>query len=133
MQEMKNYVARAFLNKLLNDAERKDLRNYERGRERYLVGFEICRRYSLKPEPLVESQMMAMDALYYKYTDMLEKAHNEQHANPEAKTAEEVPECPCPVGLDALYAWEDYAAEQVEQSYDWKMAITVVLLTLTCR
>lgn len=129
------------MNKLLNDAERKDLRNYERtirndasNPRSYLVGFEICRRYGLKPEPLQESQMMAMDKLYYKYQDMIEKAHNDNHAVAESGVdGVDVPDCPCPTDLEALYAWEDYAMDQMTDSIDWKMALTVVLLTLTLR
>lgn len=123
------------MNRLLSGPERLDLRNYERTlpEGRYLVGFEICRRYNLKPEPLVESQMLAMDKLYYKYIDMVEKAHNDNHAVVEFESVDDIPDCPCPTYLDALYAWEDYAAEQMESSIDWKLVLTVMVLTLTLR
>lgn len=99
-------------------------------RRSYLVGFEICKRYNLKPEPLIESQMMAMDKLYYKYQDEREEHHNLVCLKGDR---EAIVDCECPVELDALYAWEDYALDKMESSMDWKLALTVVLLTLTLR
>lgn len=60
---MEPYVARAFLNKLLNDSERKDLQKQEE-QGRYFLGFEICQKFHLKPEPLSEHEVDEMTRIY---------------------------------------------------------------------
>jgi len=61
---MEPYVARAFLNKLLNESEKEDLRRQEDKSGTYLQGFQICQKYHLKPEPLRDEEMARMTALY---------------------------------------------------------------------
>lgn len=135
---MKNWVARAFLNKLLSEDERRDLRKFEREElplrpvpydRQFLVGFEILRRYDLHPKSLMESQIMLMDKLFFKYQTDLENRHLREHGD-------DVSKCDCLTGLEALYAWEDYAARMMEESTEWAMPIvyaSIVLLFSTMK
>lgn len=66
---MEPLVARAFLNRLLNAAEKKDLRDYEKKLPlgRFLTGSEICQRFNLKGDPLPQADTDKMDILLWKW------------------------------------------------------------------
>lgn len=100
-------VARAFLSKLLNEFEKANLRKTERSlpQGRYLQGFEICRKYNLKPKPLPEEETEKMQQLWETYAKTQLRAGQEfEDTHPEIipkSKAEEV------------HAWEDWS----EQNY----------------
>ncbi len=85
---MEPYVARAFLNKLLNEKQRSDLKEYEKTLPpmRYLVGSELCRRYHLKPEPLPEAEIEEMTHVFHvwekRWESLYEEAEKESGGKP---------------------------------------------------
>lgn len=111
---MEPYVARAFLNKLLSESERKDLRRLEESQQtgRYLQGFEICRRYNLKPDPLTDHDIAKMDTLLWKWKqawfvkfDTLREVHGDEPFNVNGDHL-----------LGDLWDWEKFAEENFEDS-----------------
>lgn len=75
---MRPYVARAFLNKLLNEDERKDLKAFEKTlpEGHYLTSSELCRRYRLKPDPLPEEDTDRMELLLWKWNKRWEARYD---------------------------------------------------------
>ena len=95
-------AARAFLNRLLDSRQRGRLRVYERSLPpgRYLLGFEICRKFRLSAKEIPEREIDEMEALWTQYaTTQLRSSEEfeERHPEiPERSKAEEV------------HAWEDW-------------------------
>jgi len=74
---MSTFVARALINRLLSDNERKSLKKVEKDlqtqldsaghhqRGRFLAGFEVCRLFHLKPDPVPETESDRMQSLLW--------------------------------------------------------------------
>lgn len=106
---METMSARAFLHKLLSESERKELfqieKNFPPGR--YWQGFEICRHFHLKPEPLDEAEVQQMDALWrdYRKTILWKKQALENLKHDK----ECQPHCKCTTDLEEIYEWQTWA------------------------
>lgn len=97
-------VARAFLNKLLNDFERAELRKNERNlpQGRYWQGFEICRAYNLRPESLPDQETEKMEELWKQYaTTQLRTGLEFEQSHPEVTPKTKAEE---------VHDWEDWAS-----------------------
>src|ERR1017187_8322863 len=97
--EMETFVARALINRLLNESEIKRLKEFEEDlqtkldsagrhqRGRYLAGFEVCRLFNLKPNPVLDADSQRMHSLYWiwrqKQDEIVDKDREgtEGHAN----------------------------------------------------
>lgn len=110
---MEPYVARAFLNRLLSDDERRRLREAEgrlqlepKMRARYLQGFEICRLFHLKPDPLPEADTERMSRLLWIWNRQWEQKYHaleKIHSEPFNVNGEHL--------LGDLWDWERFAEE----------------------
>lgn len=124
-------MARAFLNKLLNESERWDLKEFEKTLPpgRFLTGFEICRRYKLQPKLLPEKDLAQMELLYWKWN----KAWEAKYDSMRAKTNE-----PFNVNDGDLRDWEVFADQNyVEELPDYSgtsmTCLAIALLPLMFR
>lgn len=128
---MEPFVSRAFLNKLLNDAEKKDLVAFEKSlpQGRYLQGFEVCRRYNLKPKPIPDSDIQRMNTLLWKWEQAWEVKYE--------KLRELASEGTFDVNddhlLGDLWDWEKFAEENYQETlpqYPSMVCLAVLLLPL---
>ena len=117
MREMEPFVARAFLNKLLSEDERKSLRDYEvwlqnkpNMQNRYLTGSEICRRFHLKPDPLTEDDVDRMELLVWKWKERYSTRYDEA-----AKVSGDKPPEIFTDWFDEFDNWIQFAEENYER------------------
>jgi hypothetical protein len=122
---MEPYVARAFLNKLLSEGERADLRKFEEQMQgRYLQGFEICRRYNLKLDPLPEADIQRMDLLLWKWKRAWEVKFDSLGDEPFNVNGDHV--------LGDLWDWERFAEDNyVDVLPDYRSMASLAIIVMS--
>jgi hypothetical protein len=92
---MENRVGRAFLNKLLSENQQKELRRLE-GPNNVWTGFQICRHFRMKPDPLPKPETEEMHRLLWIWKAKREKIHYAHKS---------LDDCECLSEADDLDSW----------------------------
>ena len=107
------YTARAFLMGHLSKGQRKHLVAYESSGElppgRCLQGFEICRCYGLKPSPLTDQEIKAMEDLFQRYEKTVAWKRRQIEEIQHEKVCGK--KCVCLSAAEEMHLWEEWSFE----------------------
>lgn len=95
---------------------------------RYLQGFEVCRRYGLRPDPLPEADTQRMDALLWEWR-RLQSSLFDQLREADEKSAEAFNVNGDHMFGD-LWAWEKYADDNYRENLSQYASLAAVAVVV---
>lgn len=132
---MEPFVARALMNRLLSEDERKSLKaiddklqESQTTRGKYLQGFEICQKFRLKPNPIPDDDIDRMSKLHWIWTQEWVKKYDELR-----ESSTESFNVNSDHWLGDLRDWEVYAEQNYQPvlpQYPSMVCLAVMLLPL---